>query len=80
MARCVYCSQKPSFSPHGIFGECESGIEIETEHKRLCMCIGCDKDGQIMVKSCDPLHGDYAKFKPRFCPECGRKLEYSGGE
>lgn len=69
---CKFCHQTPDF--FGDFFE-EWGPENNINLAKgswTSLCIGVDRDGNTVLRA----FGDgIAEYYPKFCPECGRKLE-----
>lgn len=69
--RCKYCSRKPEFDRSGQFYDWDNEEEIARGPWTL-MYAGVDENGDMtLVASGDGR----AVYYPKYCPECGRKLE-----
>lgn len=68
---CIYCHRKPKFFPDGFF--CVSDNEVILESGGwTALYMGVDRHGRVKITASGDDRVDYY---PKFCPECGRKLE-----
>lgn len=70
--KCEFCSREPIFEKGGSYlryrneTEIASGLGIE-------MYIGVDENGKVIMGACAEDYTD--NYYPKYCPECGRKLQ-----
>ena len=68
---CKYCHQTVVIDDNGYFDKFENQIELATGGW-TALSIGVDVTGCTVMRACgDGFTDDY---KPKYCPECGRKL------
>ena len=70
-AGCRYCQQKPRFERDGGFYEWDNEIAV-AEGGWTAMYIGVDADGAVRLTASGD---DRADYYPKYCPECGRRIE-----
>ena len=71
---CPFCHVKPVRYTDGCINRPESGILLAGNGCYSQLYIGTDDVGPAMWAAGD----DYTEsYHPKFCPECGRKLEVS---
>lgn len=68
---CKYCSRKPKESFSGYFYDGDNEEQIASG-AWTAMYIGVDERGRLRLTACGDGRADYF---PKYCPECGRKLE-----
>ncbi len=68
---CEFCNQKPVFS-QGKYREFESRIRLATG-PWVRMYIGADENGRVVMRAY--TDGSSGNYYPKYCPECGRKLQ-----
>lgn len=69
---CKYCSRKPELFHDGSFDEWENEETIASG-SWTSMSVGVDADGRMRLVA---VGDGRAEYYPKYCPECGRKLEY----
>ena len=69
--KCKYCNRKPEFDKSGNFYEWDNEEEIAQGPWTL-MCAGVDEKGRMILTA---IGDERAVYYPKYCPECGRKLE-----
>ena len=71
MSKCKYCTQRAKFRKNGFFADWENEITV-SEGAYTLVTIGVDKNNRIRIRG---LGDDEANYYPKYCPECGRRLE-----
>lgn len=69
MEKCPYCERKPKFGKYG-YDQYNSETNL-AEEPYTSLTIGVDESGKIYMDA----NGEYfARYFPKYCPECGRRL------
>ena len=68
---CKYCSRKPETSFNGYFYDGDNEEQVASG-AWTSMYIGVDERGRLRLTACGDGRADYF---PKYCPECGRKLD-----
>lgn len=81
MPNCKLCSMKPEYTLDPYTGRKEYTGDWDNEFDLVsggwtAMYGGVDSDGRIRITA---VGDDRADYYPKFCPECGRRLEEQDG-
>lgn len=72
---CKFCERKPvineKFNTFFIIDNCEPLVAGGGAYEEID--IGIDEDGNVVLIAFGENQSDY--YYPKFCPECGRKLQ-----
>ena len=83
MPDCKLCSMKPKYTLDPYTGEKEytgdwdNEYMLSGEHTWTSIYSGVDARGRIRITASGD---DRADYYPKFCPECGRRLEEQDGD